>query len=87
MPTPAAPVQPHVTGPLLDPTAVAQTCIVLSELAASDRALNPSRSHVSATLAALVATTARHHQRLPADVTDRVMDVVHAVDAATGRHR
>lgn len=73
--------------PTVDPVAVAETADVLRQLAASDHALSPGRGHVSATLAALVAATAQHQQQLPAEVTRCVLDVVHAVDAATGHRR
>ncbi|MDT7617190.1 MAG: hypothetical protein QOF00_4637 [Pseudonocardiales bacterium] len=48
---------------------------------------NPARCQVSATLAALVAATAQHQQHLPDEVGRLVLDVVHAVDAATGHRR
>lgn len=72
MATPDATTTPHATRPTVDSVAMVETCTVLRELAASDRAINPGRGQVSAALAALVAATARHHQRLPVEVADRV---------------
>ena len=87
MSIPAAPIGRWSAVAVVDPTAAAETADILRQLAAADLISNPARGQVSATLAALVAATAQYQQHLPAEVGRRVLDVVHAVDAATGHRR
>lgn len=87
MSDPAAGTELRTARPTVDPAAAAETADILRQLAAADRITNPARGQVSATLAAPMAVTAQHQQHLPAEVGRRVLDVMHAVDAATGHRR
>jgi hypothetical protein len=73
--------------PWVEASAIADTAGILRQLAAADHGLDARRGEVSASLAALVATVGQRYHFVPADVAERLAQVVHAVDAATGyRH-
>lgn len=72
---------------LRDMRAIADTADILRQVASHDGHLDARRGYVSTSLAALVEAVGRAYRDVSPEIARCVMDVVVAVDRATGQRR